>query len=352
MRALAKTRPTRAALEAIERDVPTIGREDVLVRVVACGICGSDLAIHEAEGAPFGTSFPQWLGHEYAGVVEAVGSQVASLAPGDRVTAEPSSSCGACAACRAGATNVCAHRTFHGGGFADYVAAAHDRVHPLPDGLPWTIAALCEPLACAAHAVHEVAGVRPGEACAVVGAGPVGLCVALTARAAGAQPVVVARPGRAEARVELARAMGLDAIVARDAAEARALLADRGHGDGADVTFGCAGGDAAVALGLGVTTARGRYVEVALTHAPVNVDLDDVVTRELRVGGAVSHIRSSWTTVLEALEARALSWSALADLVTDVLPLEAWRQGFDLALQRDRGKVLLSPWTEAVEAAP
>lgn len=350
MRAVAKTRPRRGALELIERDVPAIGREGVLVRVVVCGICGSDLAIHDADGAPFGTSFPQWLGHEYAGVVEAVGSHVTSVAPGDRVTAEPSSSCGACAACQAGATNVCDQRTYHGGGFAERVAVAHDRVHLLPDSLPWTIAALCEPLACAAHAVYDIARLRQGDTCTVVGAGPVGLCVALTAHAAGARPVVVARPGRAEARASLAGAMGLDAIVARDAAQARALLAHRSRGSGSDVTFGCAGGDAAVALGLDVTGSRGRYVEVALAHAPVNVSLDDVVTRELRVCGAVSHVRSSWTTVLEALGARTLSWSALAGLVTDVLSLQDWREGFDLALRRTRGKVLLSPWPEALEA--
>src|SRR4051794_23077748 len=174
-------------------DVPSIGPEDVLVEVKACGICGSD--IHGLDGSTGRRQPPLVMGHEAAGVVVAVGDSVADWRRGDRVAIDSTVSCGACSFCRAGAFNLCDRRQVLGvsceefrrdGAFAEFLAVPARILYRLPDEVTYVQATLVEPLAVAVHALGRIAPVD-GQTAVVVGTGMVGLLVVQALRALGCE---------------------------------------------------------------------------------------------------------------------------------------------------------------------
>lgn len=169
---------------------PTPGGDEVVLRVEACGICGSDLHITE-DPAPFGIGEGFVLGHEIAGEVVAVGKSVTTLKAGDMVAVVPMRGCGHCERCRSGDPARCVEMRLIGGGYAEYVAVAARQCHILPDGVRVRDAALAEPLAVALHCVVR-SGMKVGDRVAVLGAGPIGLLIAFWARRLGASHVVMA----------------------------------------------------------------------------------------------------------------------------------------------------------------
>lgn len=229
-------RSGRLVLEDVPEPKPGPGQ--VLIRVRACAICGSDLHTVAAGWMPDGAI----LGHEFAGEIAAVGEGVRDLAPGDRVTSFPAMPCGACAACRSGATANCTDWATIGlgsaqGALADYVLSHASVVYRLPDALPFAVAAACEPLTVALFAVHD-SGIRCGETAVVLGAGPIGLFVLQCLRVAGITDVWVIEPN--PARRALAGRLGAAAALdPRDDAGRVAVLAATVVGP--DVVYDCAG---------------------------------------------------------------------------------------------------------------
>lgn len=220
MQALVWHGPRQMTLARVPRPEP--GPGEVRVRVEAVGICGSELSGYLGQNAlrvP-----PLVMGHEFAGVVEAVGPVGASsgvgfppgppaaVGVGARVAVNPLLSCGQCRACHADRANLCAERALVGahrpGAFADHVVVPAAACHPIPDDLPFVMAALVEPLACAVRATR-LAGIEPGGRVRVLGAGPIGLLCALVARHAGASEVTIHDPNRTRAAV--ASSWGVDA---------------------------------------------------------------------------------------------------------------------------------------------
>jgi L-iditol 2-dehydrogenase len=322
--------------------VPVPGEADVAIEVEACGICGSDLHVRAGGLALLGAAHPLWLGHEYAGKVVGLGAAVSGLELGDRVTAEPSAGCGRCAWCAAGTPQVCPERRFEAGGFAPLVRVPAHRVHRLPASCPTIVGALMEPLACAVHAVLDGAPPASGELCVVIGPGPIGMLVALVARAQGAEVAIVGR-GRRPRRLELARTLGLDHVIDAEAVDARVYVGGLGDGAGAHQVFGCAGGDAAWSLGLALVRRRGRYTELALGGPRRVIDLDDVVAREITVTGAVSQRPAAWRTAIDLVAQGRIDPLQLRRMITATFPLEAWEAAFAAAEGRTEGKVVLLP---------
>ena len=209
-------------LDVTDMDVPQIGDEDVLVRVRACGICGSD--IHGYTGITGRRIPPLVMGHEAAGVIERTGPAVTGLAPGDRVTFDSTAYCGRCDFCRRGQVNLCDARMVLGvscadyrrhGAFAEFIAVPARILHKLPDGLSFEHAAMVEPLAVAVHAVERR---RPpaSERIVVIGCGMIGLLTIQVLRARGCRSIVAA--DLLANRRELALTMGAGRVVA-DVAE-------------------------------------------------------------------------------------------------------------------------------------
>ena len=190
---------------------PAVGPEEVLVKVGACGICGTDIHIIDGEFPP--TKYPITPGHEFGGEVAAVGSAVSGITVGDRVGVDPTLNCGHCYFCQRGKGNLCENWNAVGvttsGGFAEYVAVPQRTVYPIPDTMSIAEAALIEPVSCVVHGFHLLQP-RVGDSYLIYGAGPMGLQNAQLARFNGAREVAIIDIN--PSRLERARQFGFDAL--------------------------------------------------------------------------------------------------------------------------------------------
>lgn len=278
---------------------PQVGPGQVEVSVDWCGICGTDL--HEflegpifipAKGSPHpitGAEVPVVMGHEFAGVVSAVGAGVTGVQEGDRVAVEPYYVCGECSACASGRYNICRKLGFVGlagndGGFAERCVVDQRWVHPLGD-LPTDIGALVEPLAVGYHAVR-LSGIRGGGTAAVFGSGPIGLVTAAVLKAAGAR-VIVVEP--AAARKAKARGAGVDVVLDPTETNVPDAIRDLTGGAGADVAFECAGIDPVLAAAIGSVRPGGTVVNVAIWGHVPRVAMNDLVLSEITVVGSLAY---------------------------------------------------------------
>lgn len=234
-----------AVLESLERlvvkDVPApeVGDDEVLVKVAACAVCGSDIRMFH-HGNPRLTP-PAIMGHEAAGVVERVGRHVTKFRPGDRVALGGDVPCGECVFCEAGIGNNCQINYAMGyqfpGSFAEYVklnrmVVNYGPVHKVPDHVSLEEAALAEPLGCVLNAL-ELSPIRFGDAVAIIGAGPIGCMIIEVARKMGAGKVIVVQ--RSRPRLELARQFGADVYICSSEEDAVARVKEETRGLGADV---------------------------------------------------------------------------------------------------------------------
>jgi L-iditol 2-dehydrogenase len=240
MRAIAKTKP-QFGVEIVDVPKPKPGAGELLVKVAACGICGSDLHIYEWElGADRMVSrLPAVLGHEPAGEVAEIGAGVTGFKAGDRVALDPFGHCGQCGPCRAGRFNLCSSPTHLSGAFAEYVIAPAGNSHLVPSSMNLEQAALLEPFGTGLHAVEQSC-LKVGDSCVVEGPGPIGLSIALAARALGVSSIVVTGLEVDKERLAMARDMGFKTVCASERGwqeQARSMLPR----DGADVVFDACG---------------------------------------------------------------------------------------------------------------
>src|SRR6185369_4115931 len=221
-------------LEMVQMPVPEVDPDDVLVRVRACGICGSD--VHGLDGSTGRRIPPLVMGHEAAGEVAQVGANVHDLKPGDRVTFDSTIYCGQCFFCTSGDVNLCDNRQVLGvspgeyrrhGAFAEYVAVPRRIMYRLPDNLTYEQAALIEAVSVAVHAVN-LTPLRMGQTAAVVGAGMIGLLTIQALRAAGCARVIAIEPD--ETRLPLARQLGASATVNPKSTDAVAAVREMTEG--------------------------------------------------------------------------------------------------------------------------
>jgi 2-desacetyl-2-hydroxyethyl bacteriochlorophyllide A dehydrogenase len=266
-------------IRVIETDVPRIGEGDVLVRPVACGICGTDLHILR-HGFP-GTVYPVTPGHEFAGHVVAVGPGVTGVREGDFVAVDPNVVCGQCRWCRVNRPNLCVSLSPIGvgrpGAAAEYVAVPARNAAVVRETLGAGAAALIEPLACAVHAVESSLGVRDKNVL-VLGGGTMGLLIAIVAQTAGAGRVLLADP--APAKHAIARQAGIP-----DAVDPAALGAEC-----FDVVFEAAGVPRALDQALTLVEKTGVLVQVGVheEHAVAGFVPFKVYEREIRIVGSNS----------------------------------------------------------------
>jgi (R,R)-butanediol dehydrogenase/meso-butanediol dehydrogenase/diacetyl reductase len=258
------------------------GPGDVVVRVATCGICGTDL--HEYVAGPIvtpvdphpltGAQNPQILGHEFAGEVVAVGSDVRSVREGDRVAIMPLAYCGTCTYCRRGLQHLCATMGCVGlshawGGMAQLATVAEYQVVRLPDAVTYQQGALIEPTAVAAYGV-ERGGVAPGDRVLVTGAGPIGALAALCAHSAGASTVYVSEPN--PARRARAQALGVATVVDPTSVDLPGFLRDETEGIGVDVAIECSGHPSGFAAGIASLRKRGTLAQTGLFVGEATVE--------------------------------------------------------------------------------
>lgn len=228
-----------------ERPIPAIKEDEVLLRVAACGVCGTDVHIYGGEKGSAQVSPPVVLGHEFAGTAVDVGRAVKGWKIGDKAAVDPNIYCGRCGMCRRGKKNLCENLSAVGvtrdGGFSEYCAVPAAQCYRLTEETDLTQGAMAEPLSCCLHGI-EMAAVRPGENVCIIGGGAIGLIMLQLARLAGAGTVCVSEP--VEMRRKAAMEMGADYVV-NPLAEAPGEVYRQYVGDGADVVIECAGVKAA-----------------------------------------------------------------------------------------------------------
>jgi len=323
------------------RDVPepSPGPGEVKIKIEAVGVCGTDIHGHPSLKPPV------ILGHELAGTVVELGEGVKERKIGDRVTSETTAYiCGKCRFCRTEDYNLCPNRrgiaTKADGAFAEYMVIREQSTHVLPENIGFSAGALCEPLACAVHAVIEQGQVQSGETAAVVGPGPLGLLVVQVAKAQGATVIVAGLPAD-KPRMELACKLGADRAVdvtQEDLAEVARSMTD---GYGADIAFECSGAVPAVKTALSCIRVRGRYVQGGIFHKEVPLDFDDVFfKREITMIGSHTQKPSSWRKSLQLLREGKVNLEAI---ISEELPLDRWREAFQKVRDRTAIKIVLKP---------
>jgi 2-desacetyl-2-hydroxyethyl bacteriochlorophyllide A dehydrogenase len=318
----------------VELETPRPGPGDVLVASRMAGVCRTDLEIVHGELDPQFVRYPVVPGHEWSGVVSAVGELVTDLEPGTRVVCEGIIPCRRCARCRAGETNLCLAYDQVGftrlGGFGEYVVVPRHVVHVLPDAVPFEAATLVEPAACVLRAL-ERAALRHGERLGVVGIGTLG-SLALVLGRLWAPELIVAYGVRDE---ELAVARTLGAEVTVDVAEGDPVAAtERLTGGRLDVVLETAGAPAAVDLASRLVRAGGRAALLGITGHGRTLDLppDRLTLGDVSLLGCFSYTTSVWTRMVELVAAGLVD---LAPLVTHRFAARDAARAFDVLEARE-----------------
>jgi len=334
-------------LEIADLPAPHAAPGEVLVRVEACGICGSD--VHGYDGSSGRRIPPIVMGHEAAGTVAAIGEGVQGYAAGDRVTFDSTVYCGECAYCRRGLINLCDNRQVIGvscgdyrrhGAFAEFVAVPQRILYPLPANLSFAEAAMLEAASVALHAVR-VSEVQGGETALVIGAGMIGLLTLQAARAAGCARVLIADVDAT--RLDLAKQVGADQILHCSGAELIAKVLELTAGQGVDIAYEAVGRNETVTAAIDCTRKGGTVTLIGNIQPEVALPLQKVVTRQIRLQGSCA----SAGEYPQAIELIAGGRMQVSPLITAVAPLEEGPRWFERLHAREPNlmKVILTPKT-------
>ena len=274
---------------------PEPAEDEVLLKIAACGICGSDLNMTE-DPTTFGLKQYDVLGHEFAGEIVATGSAVTGLKPGDRVAVAPMRGCGHCENCRRGEPAWCAEMRLIGGGYAEFTTVAARQCRILPDDLPTAEGALAEPVAVALHCVMR-SGLKPGERVLILGAGPIGLLVAFWARRYGARDVIVADINRHQE--DRAAAIGATGFALSGPGLADEFRTQTGGSP--DIVFECVGKRGLIDFACRLVRTHGTVVGVGLCVGGDDWDPFAALSKEIKVVFAVFFNMAEFETALGAL---------------------------------------------------
>lgn len=345
MRALQKYDRGKGFVGVRDVQKPAIKRdEDVLIKVKAAGICGTDLHIIDDE---FTCWPPVTLGHEFAGVVVETGKNVKNVKTGDRVVAEPhAEACMVCELCRRGYWQICPEKRSPGwgqnGAFTDYLTMPAKLLHKIPDNLSFEVGALIEPMAVAVNYVCERVKVMAQETVVVVGAGPIGILCAFAARENGAGKVITLGVGADEAlRFPVALELGADRVINVLKEDALAIIADLTDAKMADLVVEASGNEKGIQMAINAVRKLGRLCVVGLTGKPdVRVNWDTAQKKMLDVYFNMSTSYTSWD---RAIAIAANTKRDLAKLITRKESIENWEKVFDDLRKGNEIKVLFIP---------
>src|SRR6266566_3884353 len=333
-------------LEMTDLPVPRAEPGEVLVRVAACGICGSD--VHGYDGSSGRRIPPIVMGHEAAGTVAAVGPDVKGVAQGDRVTFDSTVYCGECSNCVRGDVNLCDRRQVLGvscgdyrraGAFAEFVVVPARIVYRLPENLSFAEAALLEAVAVAIHAV-SLAPIAPASSALVLGAGTIGLLVQQALRAAGCLPVFVADVD--STRLKLSQELGATATLS-SGAELPQQIQDLTGGAGVNIVVEAVGISQTITAAIDCVRKGGSVVLVGNITPEVTLSLQKVVSRQIRLQGSCASA-GEYPRAIELLGAGAIR---VKPLISAIAPLDEGPQWFErlYAREPDLMKIVLSPGT-------
>jgi len=308
-------------LDIADLPAPVPGEDEILVRVAACGICGSD--VHGYDGTSGRRIPPIVMGHEAAGVVASVGAGVSKFKPGDRVTFDSTVYCGQCEFCLRGEINLCNNRQVVGvscgdyrraGAFAEYVVVPQRICYHLPEGLEFQEAAMLEAVSVALHAVR-VSEMKGGETALVIGAGMIGLLTLQAAKAAGASKVLIADID--PTRLQTAQSIGADETLLLSGGELVKEILRRTGGKGVDLVLEAVGREETIAASISSVRKGGTVTLIGNISPEVKIPLQVVVSRQIRLQGSCA----SSGEYPQAMELLATGKIKVKPLITAVAPL-------------------------------
>lgn len=277
-------------VSCVELPMPKPGEGEALIRIHAAGICGSDI------GAFRGTnglvSYPRIIGHELAGEIVSIPEHNArGLKPGDRVVIDPYLYCGHCYPCSIGRTNCCTELHVLGvhvdGGMAEYYCHPADMLIPIPEGMSWTEAAMAEPLTISLHGIHR-GGLKAGEYCAVIGAGPIGLAAALVAQAYGAHAILL---DLVQERLDFAKELGIEYTINSADCDPTEEIRRITGGVMAQQVMECSGANPAIRAALDYVSHAGRITLTGWPKQETAIPTDMITKKEIDIRGARTSAR-------------------------------------------------------------
>jgi L-iditol 2-dehydrogenase len=332
-------------LDIANLDIPVPAEDELLIRIKACGICGSD--VHGYDGSTGRRLPPIVMGHEAAGVVESAGSAVLDFRAGDRVTFDSTVSCGKCFYCMRGQINLCDNREVIGvstpmfrrmGAFAEYVTVPARIAYHLPDNMPFSHAALIEAVSVAVHGV-SLTPVALEDTAVVVGAGMIGLLTLQAVRLAGAGRVFVLDVD--DTRLELARSLGATQTFNSRNPDVIQQILEQTGGRGAEVALECVGSTIPVRLAMDSVKKGGAVTLIGNVSPTIELGLQSAVTRQIRLQGSCAS-SGEYPACISMISRGAIR---VDPLISAVAPLEDGASWFHRLHERESGllKVVLEP---------
>jgi L-iditol 2-dehydrogenase len=332
-------------LEMVDMPVPEIGSDDVLVRVRACGICGSD--VHGYDGSTGRRRPPLIMGHEAAGEVSAFGGNVKDLKAGDRVTFDSTVYCGKCFFCSRGDVNLCDDRQVVGvapveyrrhGAFAEFVSVPRRIIYRLPDSFPFEHAALIEAVSIGVHAV-SITPVKLGETAVMVGVGMIGSVTLQAAKAAGCTRIIAVDVD--DIKLERAKAIGATDTLNSKNVDVKKAVLEMTNGHGADVAFESVGYSSSVATAIHAVRKGGTVTLIGNLSPDIELPLQYVVTRQIRLQGSCA----SCGEYPQCIDLMAKGIIKVAPLISAVAPLADGPSWFERLYNHEPNlvKVVLQP---------
>ena len=343
MKALVKYARGAGHVDVHDVAVREPGSDELLIKIKYCGICGTDLHIRADE---YPSDPPVVMGHEYCGTVVQVGTGLGGeWQVGERVVGEVhTGACGRCSLCRIGKPHICVSKLALGsrrdGAFAEYLTLPAWLAHRVPDGVPWEVAAVTEPFAITAHALMERGAITEGSRVLISGSATIGLMATVWARRLGAREIIVAGTHVDTAlRFPLAREMGATHVVNVDDGGLSDTVLGRTGNCGVDIWIECSGASSAISSGLELVRKAGRAILIGLVGPEaIPVPWNTILYKELDLVGCFSSPPSSWRL---ALGAELEEMPKLRKLVTHIISLDEWQQGFTLMRSGEAVKILI-----------
>lgn len=339
MKALAKLH-AEPGIWMTEAEKPEYGYNDLLIRIKKTAICGTDVHIFKwDEWSQKTIPVPMIVGHEYVGVVEAMGDGVRGFEKGDRVSGEGHITCGHCRNCRAGRRHLCRNTVGVGvnrqGCFAEYLVIPADNAFKLPDDISDDLAAIFDPFGNAVHTA--LAFDLVGEDVLITGAGPIGIMAAAVARHVGARHVVITDVN--PYRLELAEKMGATRAVDVTKTNLRDVMSELGMKEGFDVGLEMSGVPSALASMLETMNHGGKIAMLGIPPTAVAIDWNQVIFKGLVIKGIYGReMFETWYKMASLLQ----SGLDLSPILTHQMPVDDFQKGFDIMTSGQSGKVILN----------
>ena len=345
MKALVRFGTAPETLQFQEVPKPVLDDAHAILRVEAVGICGRDLEHFretlDAKKVPF---IP---GHEFSGTIVELPAGVKDLKVGDRVTAETVDSvCGECEVCKMGKYNVCKKRKNIGGGmngaYAPFIKVPLGYIHPIPDNVSFEEAAMVEPACVSYNATLVNSDPKEGELTVIIGVGTIGLLCLQMAKLRGANVALIGLPQDA-ARMEVGKELGADYIILASDDPVKQVL-ELTNQNGAPLVIDTVGGSATtIDQALDMVRSGGQITKVGWFMKTTNTSLDTLVRKNIRLQGSFSHTREMWEECIRLIASGRIN---VRKMIYTTLPLQEWRQGFELGFSREAIKVILKPEQE------